>query len=148
MALGSLLGAHLSNLYIGTAEERVFEGTRRPKMYARYSDDYLLYYDALQDLDHLVQKFKGISMLQFITESGREGRFPVRDILVDTSSNKLKASVFTEAINNGAVKNATGECSSSDKKSGVAAFAKRAVAHCTTWQDLHHALERIRQLLT
>ncbi|XP_076067673.1 uncharacterized protein LOC143040463 [Oratosquilla oratoria] len=146
--MGSTLGVLFANFYIGTVEERVFEGTKRPKVYTRYIDDCFLSFDAPQDLAHLVQKFTENSVLQFTTESSTDGKLPFLDVLVDINDTKIKTSVFTKATNNGTVMNARGECSSNYRKSVVAAFAKRAVTHCSTWQDTHNELERIRQLLT
>ena len=117
-------------------------------MYSRYIDDCFLSFDNPQDLDQLVRKFTEKSVLNFTTETSVEGKLPFLDVLVDISNNTLKTSVFTKPTNNEAVMNARGECSDNYKKSVVAAFAKRALTHCNTWQKTHHELDRIRQLLT
>ncbi|XP_076066933.1 uncharacterized protein LOC143040124 [Oratosquilla oratoria] len=94
VAMGSPLGVLFAHFYMGTVEERVFEGTKRPKMYTRYIDDCFLSFDAPQDLTHLVQKFTENSVLNFTTESSTDGKPPFLDVLVDINDTKIKTSFF------------------------------------------------------
>ncbi|XP_076047074.1 uncharacterized protein LOC143028606 [Oratosquilla oratoria] len=46
VAMGSPLGVLFAHFYMGAVEERVFEGTKRPKVYTRYIDDCFLSFDS------------------------------------------------------------------------------------------------------
>ena len=68
--------------------------------------------------------------------------------MVKQEQDRFQTTVYVKATNVGRCLNARGECPESYKRSVVAAFAKRALTHTTTWEDMHQELERVRQMLT
>ena len=100
------------------------------------------------EVNSLIQIFEQNSVLHFTVEHNEEGRLPFLDVLTDTSESSIRTTVYVKPTNSGATMNARGECCAAYKKSVVAAFARRAVSHCSSWTDVHLELNRIRQLLT
>ena len=146
--MGSPLGVLFANMYMGSVEERVFSEVEKPSVYGRYIDDIFVNVASADHVHHLTDTFERNSVLHFSVEHNVAGRLPFLDVLTDTSGDSIKTTVYVKPTNNGSTMNARGECCAAYKRSVVAAFARRAITHCTSWSDIHVELDRIRQLLT
>ena len=59
----------------------------------------------------------------------------------------LQTSVYHKPINLELCLNGDSECPSKYKTYVVSSFVKRALSHCSTWNDVHQELEHIEQQL-
>ena len=148
IGMGSPLGVLFANMYMGTVEERVFSMVEKPSVYGRFIDDIFVNVANANDVLLLTNAFEHNSVLHFTVEHNVEGRLPFLDVLIDSNEGSIKTSVYVKPTNNGTTMNARGECSVTYKRSVVAAFARRAITHCSSWSDVNTELDRIRQLLT
>ncbi|XP_064085388.1 uncharacterized protein LOC135200710 [Macrobrachium nipponense] len=149
VAMGSPLGVLFANFYMGTVEEPVFSQHRCPcpRTYARYIDDIFVQTDSEEEVEVLRQQFLHNSALNFTIEFSSEDRLPFLDVLITKSTPKMTTTVYTKSTNMGLCLNGESECPARFKTTTVRAFVKRALTHCSAWQDTHAELDRASQMM-
>lgn len=147
IAMGSPLGVLFANFYMGTIEEKVFSTIPRPCLYFRYIDDTFVAVHSEEELEQLIREFENHSSLKFTFESNNNGKLPFLDVLVTTEENRYTTTVYTKPTNEGLCLNGRSECPKRYLNSVIDAYARRALSHCTTWQDTHQELDRASQVL-
>ena len=148
VAMGSPLGVLFANAYMNEVEERTFEKTRKPKIYARYVDDIFVAIDKPGQSEELAKALCENSCLNFTIEKSKNGSLPFLDVQIKQENNTYRTEVYTKKTNAGRCLNAKGECPDAFKRSVVDAFVKRALTHCSTWRAVHKEIERASQVLT
>ena len=73
-----------------------------------------------------------------------EGRFLVRSL--DRNAG-FKTCVYTKPTNLGMCLNGYSECPTRYLRSTISAYVRRALSHCSSWEDTHLELERATQVL-
>ncbi|XP_064106786.1 uncharacterized protein LOC135215761 [Macrobrachium nipponense] len=141
VAMGSPLGVLFANFYMGTVEERVFLQHRCPQTYARYIDDIFVQADSEEEVEALRQQFLRNSALNFTIEFSSEDRLPFLDVLITKTTPKMTTTVYTKSTNLGLCLNGKSECPARFKTTTVRAFVRRALTHCSAWQDTHSELD-------
>ncbi|XP_066959032.1 uncharacterized protein [Macrobrachium rosenbergii] len=148
IAMGPPLGILLANFYMGTVEECVFERVQQPKKCARYiDDDVFVQADSEEEVEALCQAFQQCSVLNYTVEFSTDERLPFLDVMVTKTERNLKTSVYTKSTNLGLCLNGDSECPARFKNTMVRTFIRRALSHCSTWQDTNKEFERAAQML-
>ena len=147
VAMGSPLGVLFANFYMGTVEERVFSSIPRPHLYFRYIDDTFVAVQSEDELTILKNAFESNSLLKFTHENSEDGKLPFLDIMVTQNEDSYTTTVYTKPTNEGLCLNGRSECPKRYLNSVIDAYARRALSHCSTWQDTHRELDRVSQIL-
>ncbi|XP_064101711.1 uncharacterized protein LOC135212192 [Macrobrachium nipponense] len=147
VAMGSPLGVLFANFYMDTIEERVFSQHRCPWTYARYIDDIFVQADSEEEVEALRQQFLRNSTLNFTIKFSSEDRLPFLDVLITMTTPKMTTTVYTKSTNLGLCLNGESECPARFKTTTVRAFVRRALTHCSAWQDTHLELDRASQMM-
>ena len=147
VAMGSPLGVLFANFYMGTIEERVFSIIPRPRLYYRYIDDTFVSVSSEEELNRLKRTFEENSVLKFTFENDNDGSLPFLDVLVKQEEDRYVTSVYKKPTNEGLCLNGKSECPKRYLDSVIDSYARRALSHCTTWQDTHKELDRVSQIL-
>ena len=129
-------------------ERTAFELMEKPRIYGRFRDDIFCAVSGEIELQRLSETLKCCSVLDFTIERSQDRCLPYLDLLVEQTATRFKTKVYVKGTNVGRCMNARGECPDSYKRSVVAAYARRALTHFSTWEDVHLELERVRQMLT
>ena len=146
VAMGSPLGVLFANFFMGTIESALL-ATNRPSIYCRYVDDIFVRIKNLQELETLRHRFISASGLNFTYEESSSGRLPFLDILVTANTSGFKTTVYTKPTNQGLCLSGDSECPKRYLTSTISAYVRRALTHCSTWEETHHELERVTQVL-
>ena len=88
------------------------------------------------------------SILTFTIERSKNNCLPYLDVFVEQTPALFKTKIYTKETNAGRCLNARGDCSEMYKRSVVSAYARRALTHCSCWEEVDREFNRIRQLLT
>ena len=129
-------------------ERKVFENSYyRPHIYGRYIDDIFVDVENEQELTKLSDAFQRNSCLRFTTEINDQGSLPFLDVMVTSTLEKFKTTVFTKKTNTGMCLNADSETPQRYLRSVIGAYINRAFTHCSSWQALHEELKRCTQVL-
>ena len=72
---------------------------------------------------------------------------PFLDVRIKQDRGGLSTSVYRKPTNLGLCLNGDSECPSKYKTSVISSFVRRALSHCSTWNDVHQELEHITQQL-
>ncbi|XP_064081643.1 uncharacterized protein LOC135198109 [Macrobrachium nipponense] len=147
VAMGSPLGVLFANFYMGIVEEQVFARMQQPRRYGCYIDDIFVQVDAEDEVEALHQAFQQCSVLNYPVEHSTDDQLPFLDVLVRKTEDGLHTSVYTKKTNLGLCLNGDSECPARLKSMTVRAFIRRALSHCSTWQDTHQELDRVSQVL-
>ncbi|XP_066937052.1 uncharacterized protein [Macrobrachium rosenbergii] len=147
IAMGSPLGILFANFYMGTVEEHVLERIQQPKKYARYINDVFIQADNEEEVEVLHQTFQQCSVLNYTVEFSTDDRVPFLDVMVTKTEWNLKTSVYTKSTNLGLCLNRDRECPAGFKNTTVRTFIRRALSHCSTWQDTNKEFEHAAQML-
>ncbi|XP_064106896.1 uncharacterized protein LOC135215872 [Macrobrachium nipponense] len=147
VAIGSPLGVLFANFYMGTVEERIFSNIRKPRKYARYIDNIFVQAEDEEEVEAVRRMFQHCSSLNYTVEFSNEGQLPFLDVLISKTDDGLKTSVYTKQTNLGLCLNGDSECPARFKNTTVRAYIRRALTHCSSWQDTHKELDRVTQML-
>ena len=129
-------------------EKRTFDIVERPKIYGRFRDDIFCAVVEDREVQGQAEALKCCSVLDFTIERSMNKCLPYLDLLIEQTETQFKTKVYVKETNVGRCMNARGECPDSYKRSVIAAYVRRALTHCSTWDDVHQELERVRQMLT
>ena len=143
VAMGSPLGVLFANAYIGFIEQRVFHGTRQPTKYHRYIDDTFIIADSHETLDVICRAFEMSSVIRFTCEFPEDGVLPFLDVRIKQDRGGFHTLVYRKPTNLRLCLNGDSECSSKCKTSVISSFVRRALSHCSTWNDVHQELEHV-----
>ena len=111
VAMGSPLGPTFANFYMGHVESKVFEDrTNKPDLYVRYVDDIFLQVETENHLTQLKQLFEENSVLKFTYELNIGNKLPFLDVMVTSTDDRFKTTVYHKPTNNGNCLNANSEC--------------------------------------
>ena len=91
--------------------------------------------------------FEMSSVLRFTCEFPQDGVSPFLDVRMRQDRGGLRTSVYRKSTNLGLCLNGDSECPSKYKTSVISSFVKRALSHCSAWNDVHQELEHITQQL-
>ena len=147
VAMGSPLGVLFANFFMGSIEELVFDAIDKPDIYCRYIDDIFVKINSVAELDALRGKLMEVSGLNFTVERSDEGSLPFLDVLLKQNNSSFSSSVYVKATNPGLCMNGESECPQRYKDATIGAFFRRALTHCSTWQETQKEIDRIHQLL-
>ncbi|XP_064080615.1 uncharacterized protein LOC135197479 [Macrobrachium nipponense] len=147
VAMGSPLDVLFANFYMGTVEEQVFSQHRCPRTYARYIDDIFVQADSKEEVEALRQQFLRNSALNFTIEFSSEDRLTFLDVLITKTTPKTTTTFYTKSTNLGLSLNGESESPARFKTTTVRAFVRRALTHCSAWQDTHAELDRASQMM-
>ncbi|XP_064079522.1 uncharacterized protein LOC135196612 [Macrobrachium nipponense] len=147
VVMGSPLGVVFANFYMGTVEERVFSNIRTPCKYARYIDDIFVQAENEEEVEAVWRTFQQCSSMNYTVEFSNEGQLPFLDVLVYKTDDGLRTSVCTKQTNLGLCRNGDSKCLARFKNTTVRAFIRRALTHCSSWQDTFKELDRVTQVL-
>ena len=132
---------------MGLVEQQVFQGIPQSVKYHRYIDDTFIITDSREALDEIHRVFEMCSVLRFTCEFPQDGVLPFLDVRVRQDRGGLHTSVYRKPTNLGLSLNGNSECPSKYKTSVVSSYVKRAISHCSSWNDVHQVLEHIAQQL-
>ncbi|XP_050709685.1 uncharacterized protein LOC126994416 [Eriocheir sinensis] len=147
VAMGSPLGVLMANFFMGCIEEEAFKTTKRPDIYCRYIDDIFIKTTSTEDAEHLRRLLQELSGLNFTIEHSTNGSMPFLDILVKQDQDAFNTAVYVKATNPGHCLNGRSECPKRYKDSTIGAYIRRALTHCSNWQQVHHEIDRSTQVL-
>ena len=148
VSMGSPMGVLFAEAYMSEVEKRTFQHQTKPNIYARFRDDIFVSVNNSDEIDQLSETLTNHSVLGFTIERSHNRQLPYLDAMVMQNDNRFQTKVYVKKTNVGRCLNARSECPDSYKRSVVAAYAKRALTHTTTWGEMHCELERVRQMLT
>ena len=124
-----------------------FKEIKKPDIYCRYIDDIFIKTKNRADTEQLRQRLQQASGLNFTIESSINGTMPFLDILVKQTNESFTTEVYVKATNPGLCLNGRSECPQRYKDSTIGAYIRRALTHCSTWQQVHQEIERSTQVL-
>ena len=145
--MGSSLGVHFANFYMGVVEEQIFSRIPRPHIYCRYIDDTFVSVDNEDGLRKLKKAFEEESLLKFTCERSENDKLPFLDVLVTHEGDTFGTTVYTKPTNLGLCLNGKSECPRRYLRSVVSTYVRRALSHCSSWTTTHTELDRISQIL-
>ena len=132
---------------MGFVEQRVFRRIPFPAKYHRYIDDTFIVTETRAALDSIHHAFGDSSVLNFTFEFPLECALPFLDVKVKQNSENFTAKVYRKPTNISLCLNGDSECPEKYKSSVIAAYMKRAITHCSSWNDVHHELDFMAQQL-
>ncbi|XP_066964313.1 uncharacterized protein [Macrobrachium rosenbergii] len=147
VAMGSPLGVLFANFYMGTVEQRVFEDMHQPRMYVRYIDDTFVNVNSQEEIENLRRAFHNHSCLSFTIEHSQNCCLPFLDVLVAQREASFSTRVYTKRTNLGTCMNGASECPKRYKRSTISAYVRRALSHCSSWNDKHGEIACVAQTL-
>ncbi|XP_050704115.1 uncharacterized protein LOC126989586 [Eriocheir sinensis] len=147
VAMGSPLGVLLANFFMGCVEEEVFKKLDKPDIYCRYIDDIFIKTENDDDAERLRLCLQEVSGLKLTIEKSVNNSIPFLDILVKQEEQSFNTEVFVKPTNPGHCLNGRSECPQRYKDSTIGAYVRRALTHCSTWQQVHSEIERSTQVL-
>lgn len=148
VAMGSPLGPTFANYYMGHLENKVFNGTTcKPNIYVRYVDDIFIQVKTENQLIELKQLFEKNSVLKFTYELNAHSKLPFLDVMVTSTTNKFKTTVYHKPTNNGNCLSANSECIDRYKDSVAISYLNRAYKISQNWEDFDKEVQHIKQIL-
>ncbi|XP_066939690.1 uncharacterized protein [Macrobrachium rosenbergii] len=145
--MSSPLGVLFANFCTGTVEQRVFESIDQPRMYVRYIDDTFVSANSREEIENLRRAFHNHGCFSSTIEHSQDRCLPFFDILVEKREVLFSTKVYTKPTNLGMCMNGTSECPERYKHSTISAYIRRALSHCSSWNDTHDEMERVAQVL-
>ena len=91
--------------------------------------------------------FGDSSVLHFTCKIPHEGTLPFLDVKVKQQSENLTTKVHRKPTNIGLCLNGDRECSVKYKSFVIAANMRRAITHCSSWNDVHQELDFVAHQL-
>ncbi|XP_068238304.1 uncharacterized protein [Palaemon carinicauda] len=147
VAMGSPLGVLFANFYMGVVEERVFSRVESPFLYFRYIYDTFVKARSRDEIETLRRTFEDHSVLRFTLEHSQDNHLLFLDVLVTSTENRFRTTMYTKPTNLGMCLNGDSECPTRYKSSTIKAYVRRALSHSSTWCDTHKELDQISQVL-
>ena len=146
--MGSPLGVLFANAYMCHVENKVLRDEEiKPFMYYRYVDDIFVDVTSVDDLNVLQRRLAQESCLNFTTELNVGNKLPFLDLLIDSNGNQFHTDVYVKPTNQGRCMNASGDCNDAYRRGVISSYVKRALTHCSTWNNVNRELTRVRQML-
>ena len=146
VAMGSPLGVLFANTYMGFVEQRVFQRIPQPATYRRYIDDTFVITTTREAMDELRRTFEENSVLHFTCEFPQDNVLPFLDVKVTKNQDLFSTSVYRKPTNIGLYLNGNSECPEKFKYSAINSYARRALTHCSTWNEVHRELDFVTQV--
>lgn len=148
VSMGSPLGPTFASYYMCELENRALQTVQnRPKVYCRYVDDCFLAIESFDQLVTLKNYFEENSVLHFTYEMEVNKRLPFLDVLLNRSPNGVDTNVFRKTTNSEECINYKSICPAKYKLAVIKTLLHRAYAVCSSWENFHSEVDRIRQLL-
>ena len=148
VAMGSPLGPLFANFYMCHIENQVLQQRDiRPDLYVRYVDDILVCVRDEDQLKALKEAFEEQSVLRFTYELSNHNKIAFLDVWIEAEGGKCVTSVHRKPTDEGNCLNARSECPERYKSSVIKSFVRRALTHCSTWENVSAELTRTRQVL-
>jgi len=95
IAMGSLLGPVLANIFVGYHESLLFISTTKPCMYQRCVDDTFDIFKTENDSEIFYNKLNLLHpLLNFTMEKETESTLPFLDVKIEKDTNKFLTSVY------------------------------------------------------
>ena len=95
VAMGSLLGPALANIFVGYQEEKLFIDNNQPLIYFRYVDDTFAMFEDEFNCNRFLKQLNSLHQsLTFTHEKEVNGKLPFLDVLVERSNTKFLTSVY------------------------------------------------------
>ena len=147
IAMSSPLGVLFANTYMGFVEQRVFQRIPQPSTYRRYTDNTFVVTITREALDELQRTFEENSVLHFTCEFPQDNVLPFLDVKVSKNQDLFSTSEYRKPTNIGLCLNGNSECPEKYKYSVIYPNTRRALTHCSTWNEVHRELDFIKQQL-
>ena len=148
VAMGSPLGPTFANYYMGNLENHIFENSdRKPHIYGRYMDDIFVQVKDEEELIGLKNLFQENSTLNFTYELNVNSKLPFLDVLVDSSFQNFRTSVYHKPTDQGNCLNGESECTERYKTSVITNYMNRAYKLSNSWEEFHLEILQIKQRL-
>ncbi|XP_066958123.1 uncharacterized protein [Macrobrachium rosenbergii] len=96
VAMGSPLGVHFANFYMGAVERWVFVAIEKLSIYIRYIDNTFISASMVEEIEDLRQAFYNHSSLNFIIEHCRDRHLPFLHVLVGPQEECFITQVYTK----------------------------------------------------
>ena len=95
VAMGSLLGPALANIFVGYQEEKLFIDNNQPLIYFRYVDDTFAMFEDELNCNRFLKQLNSLHQsLNFTHQKEVNGKLPFLDVLVEKSNTKFLTSVY------------------------------------------------------
>ena len=148
VAMGSPLGPTFANFYMGNLESKVFKDKeKKPSIYVRYVDDCFVQVESEKALIDIKKSFEKHSVLKFTYELDTNKKLPFLDVLVESTNDNFKSTVYHKPSNPGYCLNADSECVERYKDSVIKSYLRRAYRVSQNWQDFHNEMKYVKQIL-
>ena len=145
VSMGSPLGPTFANFFMAEVENRALTDITLP-LYCRYIDDIFTICDG-GTLRKLQSEMMEISGMNFTIEESVNNKLPFLNVLVDTSGNQVKTTVYRKPTDVGRCLNAVSECPDRYKISVIKGFIFRAKTLCSEKADIMHEINTSKQIL-
>lgn len=145
--MGCVLGPTYANFYMGHLEEIIFKNSNKPNSYCRYMDDIFITINNIEELENLKEKMENNSVLKVTYELESNKQLNFLDININNALNNHTTSVYIKKTNNGSCLNFISLCPLQYKIGTIKTFLHRAFVICSTWENFHLEVIRIKQLL-
>ena len=132
---------------MGFVEQRVFDRIPHSSTYRWYIDDTFVVTATREEMDILRRTFEECSVLRFICENPEENTLPFLDVKVRQSGDRFSTIENRKPTNIGLCLNGDSECPTKFKSSVVGSYTRRAVTHCSSWDEVHRELDFVSQQL-
>ena len=94
VAMGSLLGPSLPNIFVGYQENLLFSNRSKPVVYYRYVDDTFFIFNTERECEIFFNAHNSVlSALQFTVEKENNGSLPFLEFLVEQTDQKFSTFV-------------------------------------------------------
>ena len=119
----------------------------KPHICGRYVDDIFVSVKNQEELQQLKHRLTEASVLNFTHEEAVQNSLPFLDVLTTATNAGFTTTVYTKPSNIGSCLNGKSECPQRYRTSTMNAYIRRALTHCSTWNNTHQELERVTQVL-
>ncbi len=132
VAMGSLLGPILANIFVGFHEVRLFQKIKQPAMYLRYVDDTFVLFDKQEEVDSFLLQLNSLhSALQFTKDEEKDGCLSFLDVSIERTSGSFITSVFRKQTFGGDYIPWSSFCPKRRKIGLISCLLKRALKICS-----------------
>nr|XP_045622066.1 uncharacterized protein LOC123772741 [Procambarus clarkii] len=148
VALGSPMGVLFAQAFMSHVESSTMQSEGQiPSIYCKYYADIFVCVDKDNTLGRFRGQLQEFSVLKFTIEKSEGSRIPFLDVVVDGISARCITDVHRKPTDAGNCMNGKIEYIDRYKRNVINVYVGRAIRTCSSWELLHHELDRIRQIV-
>ena len=147
VAMGSLLGPVLANIFMGYLERKYMTQNEKPLLYYRYVDDCFILFRSKEECMKMFEEFNNLHQsISFTMEEEQNGCLAFLDVMVRRNHSQFITSLYRKKTFSGQYINYLSHCSRKRKINLIKTLCHRAVMICSS-SALEDELNKIKGIL-